>query len=461
MPAKLVTLLGVERSRRAVFLRFGVDDLRFSTTHWYEQLDLDALARTHGEESVERLLFHVAMFELNKLCSLRPERVSLGPWTRFLTPALLDLWREVFVNVWAQWRYENDDPDYLGPDFDSPTKDLPAPLAPVERAEVDALVFCGGGKDSLATMRLLEASGLRFDTLGYAASIYGPADAQHALIDGLVSRCAPRRHLRQWVYDDFVDAPVLKLVDGAPRTLTAAETPSSVFAALPLAVQHGYARLALGHERSADAGQRRWERTGEIINHQWGKSRAAEALIDRYVREHLVAGVECFSPLRPIHDVVIFGSLRRWPDDVPFTHSCNLKKPWCLRCPKCLYVWLGCAAMLPREVVRATFGDDGLLADPSRTAGFEALLGEYAQPFECIGHAAEARIYLAACAARGYEGETVTRFVERYGAPRETLALAEGYTDVDVSALPEALRGRLGAVLERVAQETRGFLRGL
>ena len=45
---------------------------------------------------------------------------------------------------------------------------------------------------------------------------------------------------------------------------------------------------------------------------------------------------------------------------VPYTHSCNFKKPWCLQCPKCLYVWLGYAAFLSKELVTATFGDENV-----------------------------------------------------------------------------------------------------
>ncbi len=37
---------------------------------------------------------------------------------------------------------------------------------------------------------------------------------------------------------------------------------------------------------------------------------------------------------------------------------------------KCLYVWLGCAAMLPRETLVATFGTDRLLDDAERGVNF-------------------------------------------------------------------------------------------
>lgn len=461
-PRGTLTLLSVERARQAVFLRFGFEELRFSTTYWYQDVDLHALAAQYSDEAVERLLFHIALFEANKLGSLRPRLFDLGPYARFLTPELETLWRTVFRYVWAQWRYENDDPAYFGPEFTSAPVAGPPPLRSSARADVETLAFCGGGKDSLVTLKLLEAAGVSYDTFVYSSSIYGAAQAQHTLVDALVDRCAPRRRRRQWVYDDFLDSPVLGLhPELQVASLTAAETPAAIFGVLPLALHHGYASACLGHERSADTGQVVWPRTGESVNHQWGKSRAAEALLDGYIRAALLEGFTCFSPLKPVHDVVIFGLLRRHADDVPFTHSCNVRKPWCLACPKCLYVWLGCAAFLPRECVRATFGSDALLGDAALVPSFRALLGlDGRQPFECIGQPDEVRLYFAACAARGYGGPALDMWRAADGPPAALLPLVERYAavDFDDTAVPDALRPRLTPRLAAAARDTARYL---
>ncbi|MCB9755417.1 MAG: hypothetical protein H6713_36215 [Myxococcales bacterium] len=459
---RIVKLESITRERHQVVHSYAVDQLRFSTSIWYGELDLVQLGRERGEASLRRLLFHSAVFELNKLCSLRPDLLDLGDYADLWTPALEALWREIFHNVWAQWRYENDDPDYRGPRVIQGATRADAP--PIERAGAGAdtlLAFCGGGKDSLLMMRLLERAGARYDTLVYSSSIYGPAQLQHQYVSQLTRRCDPGRVLRQWIYDDFMDSPVLELhPELGPRTLTAAETPSSVFNALPLALAHGYRGFCLGHERSADGGQLVWERTGEEVNHQWGKSLAAERLISRYIREQLLADFSYFSPLKPLHDLVIFGMLRDWEGDVPYTHSCNIRKPWCRACPKCLYVWLGYAAFLPREVVRAAVGADDLLARPELVAGFRALMGlDGRQPFECIGGAEEVRVLLGACARRGYEGPTIELF-EREVGREEARRLAARYLDVDLEAtlLPAELRARLAPLLEVGAASARGYL---
>ena len=73
-----------------------------------------------------------------------------------------------------------------------------------------------------------------------------------------------------------------------------------MFAALPLVLCFGYRHLIVAHERSADFGNLVWDRTGEEINHQWGKSLAAERLLSRYVAGELVSSVGYWSLLKPI-----------------------------------------------------------------------------------------------------------------------------------------------------------------
>ncbi|HMV48620.1 MAG TPA: hypothetical protein PLD20_07030 [Blastocatellia bacterium] len=477
---RILTLESIDVGRRAVFCRFGLGDLRFSTSLWYEDIDLEALGR-HSPEGLRRLIFHIGLFELNRFCSLRPDGVRLGRWAGYLTPALENLWREIFRKVWAQWRYENDDPTYDGPVFldaeraaQSDSGKVAALVAAPARSGPEVALLCGGGKDSLISMRLFSEAGVPFDTCAYSSSVYGLAAPQHELIDRLIDRVGadsstvPRR-LRQYHYDDLMDSPVLRAhPELGVRTLTEAETPFSVFAALPMMLANGHRALSIGHERSADRGQVCWARTGEDVNHQWGKSAAAERLLNRYLAEELRLPLHCFSPLKPIYDVVIFALMRRYESDVPFIHSCNLRKPWCLRCPKCLYVWLGCAAMLPRRTLVATFGNDGLLEDHGRADDFAALMGagrnDGRTPFECIGHAEETRLYLSVCAARGYCGPAIDLLRERYGPPATALPLLERYLNVDedpgCTAMPVGMRQTFIPLLKRAAAEAETYLRG-
>jgi len=411
---RTLRLLEVRRARDHIAAACALDDLRFHFTIWYEDVDLDELARAHGDELVDRLAFHVAMFHINAVCSLRPDAIELGANARFATPRFVALWRTIFRRVWAQWRWEHALPDYHGPVFTDAPADAHSRPASSPAGPVELLAFCGGGKDSLVALKLLERAHLSFATLGYAHSIYGPSAPQHALLDRVGEVSARARAERQWVLDDFMDAPVvaLRARDLGVRSILAAETPASVFAALPIALARGYRGLVVAHEASANAANLAWH--GEDVNHQWGKGWEAERLLDDYVRAELLADVRYFSVLQPVHDEVIFELLARDAELAPRTHSCNVKKPWCGECAKCAYVWLQMAAHLPRDIVEHTFGAD-LGERAANARWFRELFGlaEHT-PFECVGSANEARLALALLPRP--LGARLARFAAQVGA---------------------------------------------
>jgi hypothetical protein len=211
------------------------------------------------------------------------------------------------------------------------------------------------------------------------------------------------------------------------RSLLAAETPASVFAALPIALARGYRGLVVAHEASANASNLEWN--GEPVNHQWGKGWDAEQLLDGYVRRALVANLRYFSVLQPIHDEVIFELLARDPELAALTHSCNLRKPWCGACAKCAYVWLQFAAHLPADVVHRTFGAD-LGERPDNERWFREMLGLADHtPFECVGSAPEARLALTLARARGFAGPRLASYAAAVG-PVDVAALAAPLTTV-------------------------------
>lgn len=402
-------------SPHQLVMRSSLDALQFQIVYWYPDSDLLQLEHRFGRQFMERLFVHAALFEINKIASLRPQIVDLGPYAKYHTVALESLWVTVFQQVWAQWRFENNLPHEPPPRWASQPRDAEPAAIQRDHRVPEVLLFCGGGKDSLVTMRLLERAAIPFASFAYSSSVYGPARAQHRLIDGLLDHGQPKRRHRQIVLDDFFDAPVLDLVgaQAGVRTLTAAETPSSIFAALPILLQHGYSHIVLGHEASANRGNLIWAATGEEVNHQWGKSQAAERLLRAYVQKELVSDLGLFSLLMPIFDVVIFELLRKDEASLCATHSCNVGKPWCRRCPKCAYVWLSYRAHLSREPVEAMFPED-LLEVPDSQGFFADLLGLGAHtPFECVGQIEESRLALALCGARGLLGPSGQAWLAR------------------------------------------------
>ncbi|MGI9003629.1 MAG: hypothetical protein ACR2GH_18580 [Pseudonocardia sp.] len=381
--------------QHSIHIHWCVDRYHFETSLRYADVDLDDLRVSVDAVTWQRLLFHIALFEMSKGVNLRPRELDLGRWGVFFTPEVAAVWRRVVQGVFAQWRWQRDDAD------------APVPMAPLRAApyaprrrplgEVSLLAFCGGGKDSLVSAHLLESAELPWGAFVYSNSSYGSHAHQQELIDRLLAHLRPAHVHRLEIDDSFVDS------FSAPpgQEVVVAETPTSIMASLPVVLRYGYEHIVLGHERSANKGSFVWERTGEDINHQWGKSREAEVLLSEYVTHALIDSFSYFSILQPVHDPVIFSSLRHRASAAPSTHSCNQSKPWCMKCPKCLYVWLGYSAWLPWRTVDDCFDGINPLVDVTTHDTLAAILGISGHlPFECIGQAAESRLFAHMLRAR-------------------------------------------------------------
>ncbi len=369
----------------------------------------------------------------------------------------------IFRHVWAQWRYENDDPEYFGPVLTKKFADNPGRTQERGIGYPKTLAFFGGGKDSLVAAKLLESIEHPYDSLVYASSIYGNLDKQHKFISVLLDLCNPKQQHRQWIFDDFLDSPVLELgPETKVKTLTAAETPSSIFASLPIVLAHNITDTCLAHEKSSDTGQVIWKRTGEDVNHQWGKSLEAEKLINGYIQKNILADFRYFSILKPIHDVMIFNLLREHESLARYTHSCNISKPWCRRCPKCLYVWGNYMAYLDINLVDSIFGEN-LGNVPENVPIFRDLLGFTDQlPFECIGQLNETRLAFELCIGKGIRGLAFEMYQrERTSFHLETtldkyLAIYSAESEI-----PQRFQPALDKKLRETSKSARQYIQGI
>jgi UDP-N-acetyl-alpha-D-muramoyl-L-alanyl-L-glutamate epimerase len=449
----------VLRGRRHLVLRYAVGDLRFSTTYWYDDVDLDELEQRHGDDVTRKLYFHLLAFEANKAASLAPTEVDAGPYDDLVTDSFWDLWETLFRNVWGVWRLGNDLPEYRLPRPPVPATADRASAIELPEGPTKLLMLCGGGKDSLVGMRLLERAAVDYDAFVYSHSTYGRGEAQHRLVDRLVAHCHPRRVHRAWVLDDALDAPIDAVYPelGINR-IVAAETVSSYWTALPVVLQQGFTEVALGVTRSTDEHNLVWDKTGEEINYLWGMSAAAEELLHAYVRRELLTNVTMFHLLRPIYDINVFSLLRRDLDAVPSTHSCAQQKPWCCRCAKCLYVWMNYVAWLPAETVRATF-DVNLFDLSENRSMLRKMLGlESHKPTDCIGTVSEARLAFAMCRAQGVGG-VIADDIDASDFLAEAEATLDRYGRVTSPGptFPRRLVEPLGSLLHANAEVAREF----
>jgi len=398
------------RSRHQLVLKYRVDDLVFSTAYWYDTVDFHELEARFGRDFMRRVYFHLLAFEANKAASLKPEVLDLGPYRDLYSDSFYELWSTIFQNVWGVWRYDNDISDYLGPQVSKSHRMVatqnPRPVE-LERGD-KTLKLCGGGKDSLASAKLLERAGIKYDAMVYSHNIYGQAQRQHDLIEGMLAHTTAGKRHRAWVYDNALDSPAAQLhPEYGVDHLLAAETVSSYWTALPIALQHDYTRMALGITKSTDEHNLIWDKTGEEINYLWGMSTEAENLLHDYIQKELVANLSCFHLLRPVYDIVVFNLLSKDPQGVPSTHSCAQQKPWCCKCPKCIYVWMHLVAYLDEWVVDQMF-DRNLFDMPENRTYIRKMLGlEGYKPADCMGTVSETQIAYLLCRAKGVSGRAV------------------------------------------------------
>lgn len=459
----MLELTRLQRTRRELSMHYALGGLAFDKVYSYQEVDFIELESQFGRDFMERLYFHIAAMEAIPLASLQPTAISFGRFARFATKRFESLWRTVLVNCGGQWRFENNLPDFRGPRFVDPSGSPDGRPIDVPGGEIESLSFNGGGKDSLVAAKLLADGGIRFATYAYSYPEYGTADEQHRLIEKLVERTASVRHHRLTISDNFAAAGLPQmLADRGIHGMICAETPISIFGVLPVALQHGYRQLILAHERSADEANLHWPGTGEEINHQWGKSFAAERLVNGYLQSELIANVSYFSILKPVYDVLIFNLLRQDPQAVVRTHSCNIRKPWCGQCAKCAYVWLNFMAYLPRELVREMFPGN-LFAAAATQSVFRQLLGiEAHKPFECVGEVDEARLAFELCRAKGLAGAAMDTYRNNVPPP-DVQGLSDRYLAVTTQcgAIPPAIAERIIPQMTAAADEARQYIADL
>lgn len=450
-----ISLNSIRRSRSSVSLTYSLDSQQFETTYRYDpSINLIELEDRFGRGPMTRIYFHMLALEAAKLVSLAPESIDVGPFAEFDTRQFREFWQTLVRRIWSQWRYTHRRPDYLGPSFRTRGRTGGGTPVRFDATSSCVLNMCGGGKDSLVTMKLFEESGIPFCSYAYSHSVYGEAEFQHSLIDRLLDEGQPRKRHKHWVHDSLLRKHGNS--EFKSPEIIAAETPCAVIGALPVMLHEGYEFLTVGHERSANKGNVIWNETGEDVNHQWGKSFAAETVLNEYITSELVAGVRYFSLLQQIHDVTIFNALRDHPGALEHTHSCNVSKPWCKRCPKCAYVWLNYMAYLSIDQVASMF-EENLFDMECNQEWFAGMLGlREHTPFECIGQVPEAKLAFEMCKAKGVRGRAMDLYVDEVGKVSVQSIVAE-YTNIgsDLHQVPHSIEARIRPLLRRYSRQAK------
>ncbi|BAZ69275.1 hypothetical protein NIES4106_40460 [Fischerella sp. NIES-4106] len=391
---------------------YSADKFQFSSKIFYHDVSFSGLMKKYSQPIIQRVVAHIILFEGMKLCSLFPQYYDISVIAEYLEIEVLDLFVQIYQGVFGQHWYENKITNYQQPEIICSQKLGVSQPTSILGDHQTILAGCGGGKDSILAMKILEEAGISFASMQYSHSVYGKADFQHNLISQVLEFVNPIAKHQISIYDDFTDFPFLKLYFPENSGITAPETPVSIFESLILILDKGYRYLCLAHEKSANTGNLFWDEIGKEVNHQWGKGLVAEQILDQFIQQHLFSNFKYFSILQPIYDFRIFQKLSKYPELIPKIHSCNVKKPWCKKCSKCAYVWLGLMAFSQHNLVNEVF-ENNLFDDIDLLPIFREMLGlgEHT-PFECIGEIEESRLLMRRCLERGITGKALDMFTE-------------------------------------------------
>ncbi|MDJ0737740.1 MAG: hypothetical protein QNJ47_27410 [Nostocaceae cyanobacterium] len=389
----------------------SADKFQFSTKVFYHDVSFSLLASKYSPELINQIAAYIALFEGMKLCSLFPKYYDISVIAENLSKPVLELFTKIYKGVFAQHLYENNITDYDGSEIIYPGVSLGnSEPTSISGDNSTILAGCGGGKDSIVAMKMLQEADIPFASMQYSHSVYGKADIQHNLISGVLEHVNPIQKHKISIYDDFIDYPFLHLYFPDNSGITVPETPVSIFESLPIILNEGYKYLSLAHEKSANTGNLFWEKLGKEVNHQWGKGYEAEQELNQFIQENLLSNFTYFSILQPIYDFRIFKNLTKYPEVLPKIHSCNIQKPWCKKCPKCAYVWLGLIAAFEPTFVDAVFGSN-LFDDDDLLPTFKEMVGlSKHTPFECIGEIDESRLAMKKCLEKGLSGKALDMF---------------------------------------------------
>ena len=355
------------------------EDLKFKT-----QITVKKVSNKHLENinkrDLDNLVFHLGLIEM------------LNYWKLTCSPKILidagNLYKEekiflrkIILNGMGQYFYENQI-DFTKRGFLKIKVNQKKPLYKASTKRLNQnkiLVPIGGGKDSPVTIELLKKKG---NILG--GFILNARSSQ--------VKIAEIAKLKEIILVERKLDPLLLKLNKSGKFLNG-HVPFSAFLAylsLIVAMLFNYKRIAFSWEKSANEPNLKYKR--RWINHQWSKTSKFEKEFNRLAKKYLLKNINVFSALGKFSELEIaqiFAKLKKYHS---VFLSCNnaykisAKKPkWCLKCPKCLFVFVVLYPFLEEKDLVKIFGKN-LFEDKSLLPLMLKLLGKKeTKPFECVG----------------------------------------------------------------------------
>jgi len=403
-----LTVKNVQILPHRLFVLLELDNIMFSISVWFPSINLHVMINSLGELQTRKLLFHSILFDLQNFMSAGTDIVDVTAFDIPINDDLLTLWMECGKHNWNEWRYKNNLP------HTPPAKLIGCNTQNYQQSVMTTgsgnLLMFSGGKDSLSTSLILDEMGLDYDTFFVLQSKDGRMDLQRQLIGDVIKYTKSHRHHEVVLFEDYIMAPIETCTKYNFKGIATdfVENISCMFKSVLYAAALNFDSVFGGNEKASDEANFIWDLTGEEVNHQWGKTLAAENMINNYVNKHLISNLKFISPLRKMHDSEIFDIAKSRPEALIKCHSCNVFKPWCRRCSKCCYIWLSYCAYLGYDFAFAAFHEN-LFDVPENIQVFRELyVGS--KPFECVGQKEDVIQAFEICIRRGINGQAINEF---------------------------------------------------
>ncbi len=89
-------------------MSFGVDEMTFSTSVWYDSsVDLYELDRVYGSHFMLKVYFPILAFKAATGLSLAPHEMEFRSNKHLATKEFVEFWKGWIHNGYGQWRFEN------------------------------------------------------------------------------------------------------------------------------------------------------------------------------------------------------------------------------------------------------------------------------------------------------------------------------------------------------------------
>lgn len=409
-------------------------------------------AKCLNENVKKRILGTLVAWDCMRFLALGGEELILCEGLA-LDEKMQKMWHYCFMNQFGEWRYRNN--------FHYRDESLPRVVLnenqtkTAEQLVVNNLnpqrnekhiITNGGGKDSLVGMLLMNDAKIIYDIYEGYLPIGGEHELQKQLLDNLSNAVAnPNAKVVQvTVEDDFYncdDNEILKLgvsVDHYKCDFAVGHT-ANYPGYFPIVIYHEYSHVWFNIEASADRSMLIWN--GESINHQWCKTKEYQAITSE-LYQHITKDKHFkgfSSTIRGLYDTHIYSIAISEEQLLKKTHSCNCKKPWCLRCPKCCFSYLMIASFKGEDFAMEVVGSEISLFDvPENTANFESLLDTNQVAWECVASHEECLLALLRCQQLNIDKPVLNNYLN--AAKLLSKALKEKYVTIKPDQIPSRLR---------------------